>query len=112
MDCRVKPGNDELKLLHRHAGELDHLAPFFGFFGDQLAVFGRRHRYRHAADGSKPREQLRVLEQLVDGPVQDGDDLGRGAPGRGHAWKQGRLTSRHGLGDGGMRARRASAAAR
>ena len=36
--------------IHRNAGERDHLAPFFGLVGNELAELGRRHRFRDAAD--------------------------------------------------------------
>src|SRR5262249_12528356 len=55
VDAHVGAG----PLLHRHAGKRDHLAPSFGFLGDQGAIGLRRHRHRHAAELGQPRLQLR-----------------------------------------------------
>src|SRR5712664_3291386 len=88
----VLPGPDALgSLIHRHAGELHHLAPFFGLFGDELAVCGRRHWLGDAANLGETGRQLGVFQGLVDRPVEDVDDLRRRVLWRGHAIEHARL---------------------
>src|SRR5499427_10807097 len=60
------------------AGEPDHLAPFFGFVGDQLAERGRRTRQRHVAEVGETGPQLGIGKTGVDRFVQNLDNLGRG----------------------------------
>jgi hypothetical protein len=65
------------------ASEPDHLAPFFGFVGYQLAERGRLTRQRHAAEVGETRLQLGIGEPSVDRFIQNLDNLGRvlrGAP--------------------------------
>src|SRR5215469_16139481 len=50
-----------LRLIDLGAGELDHLRPFRGFFGDEFTEFGRRHR--HAADIGKALPVLQIGER-------------------------------------------------
>src|SRR5262249_20909589 len=61
-------------------GGPDHLAPFVGFFGDQLAELGRRSRQRRAAEVSETGLHLRIGESRVDLFVELVDDLGRRGP--------------------------------
>src|ERR1700730_14635474 len=68
--------------LRLDAGKLYHLAPFFGFVGDQLAELSRHPRQRRAADIGEARPHLGVGESRVDLPVERVDDLGRRVPGR------------------------------
>src|SRR6516162_10073766 len=63
--------------LRLDVGGADHLAPFLGFFGDQLAELGRRSRQRRAAEVSETGLHLRVVESRVDLLVELVDDLGR-----------------------------------
>src|SRR5262249_58720171 len=44
----------------------DHLAPFLGFVGDQLAKIGRREREHVAAQVGKPRLELGIGKASVD----------------------------------------------
>src|SRR5215831_8173197 len=46
--------------LRLDAGEFDHLGPFLGFVGDELAEVGRRERNRRAAQVVKPRPDLGI----------------------------------------------------
>jgi hypothetical protein len=59
------------------AGELDHLRPFLGFVGDELAKVGGREREHVATQVGKPRLDLRIGEASVDLSVELVDDLGR-----------------------------------
>src|SRR5262249_12343676 len=61
-------------------GRPDHLAPFLGFVGDQLAELGRRSRQRRAAEVSDTGLHLRIVESRVDLLVELVDDLGRRGP--------------------------------
>jgi hypothetical protein len=63
------------------ASELNHLGPFFGFVGDQLAELSRRSRERHAAEVSETGVHLGVGKSRVDLLVELVDDLGRRVPG-------------------------------
>src|SRR5262249_1797997 len=45
--------------LRLDVGGPDHIAPFLGFFGDQLAELGRRSRQRRSAEVSETRLRLR-----------------------------------------------------
>ncbi len=58
-------------------GELDHLAPFLGFVGDQFAELGGRHRHRDAAEIGDAFLDLGVGEAGGDLAVELGDDIGR-----------------------------------
>jgi hypothetical protein len=58
----------------------DHLAPLFGFVGDQLAEVGGRTGKHNAAQVGKPRFNLGIDEARVDILVELFDDLG-GPPG-------------------------------
>ena len=72
-------------LVHRHPGELDHLAPLLGFVGNELAELGRRHRLRDTAGFGEPSHQLRILQRFADRLVKGVDDFGRRALRRGDA---------------------------
>src|SRR5262245_14429272 len=67
----------EASSLRLDVGGPDHLAPFLGFFGDQLAELGRRSRQRRAAEVSETGLHLRVVESRVDLLIELVDDLGR-----------------------------------
>src|SRR5262249_42377434 len=67
----------ETSSLRLDVGGPDHLAPFLGFFGDQLAELGRRSRQRRAAEVSETGLHLRVVESRVDLLIELVDDLGR-----------------------------------
>src|SRR3954452_12732192 len=66
----------ETSSLRLDVGGPDHLAPFLGFFGDQLAELNRRSRQRRAAEVSETGLHLRVVESRVDLLVELVDDLG------------------------------------
>src|SRR5215472_9762803 len=67
----------EASSLRLDVGGPDHLAPFLGFLGDQLAELDRRSRQRRAAEVSETGLHLRVVESRVDLLVELVDDLGR-----------------------------------
>src|SRR5215472_11389861 len=67
----------ETSSLRLDVGGPDHLAPFHGFRGDQLAELSRRSRQRRAAEVSETGLHLRVVESRVDLLVELVDDLGR-----------------------------------
>src|SRR5262245_55120367 len=56
----------ETSSLRLDVGGPDHLAPFLGFLGDQLAELDRRSRQRRAAEVSETGLHLRVVESRVD----------------------------------------------
>src|SRR5262245_16564104 len=58
------------------AGELDHLGPFFGFVGDELAKLGGRADKWCASEVSQPRLDFGIGEARVDPRVELVDDLG------------------------------------
>ena len=58
-------------------GRADHLAPFLGFFGDQLAELDRRSWQQRAAEVSETGLHLGVVESRVDLLVELVDDLRR-----------------------------------
>src|SRR5262245_39871458 len=67
----------ETSSLRLDVGGPDHLAPFLGFRGDQLAELSRRSRQRRAGEVSETGLHLRVVESRVDLLVELVDDLGR-----------------------------------
>src|SRR5262245_50873634 len=66
-------------LLRLDVGGPDHLGPFFGFAGDELAQFGRRHRHRRPAEFDETCLKLGIGEGGIDLFVELADDLGRRA---------------------------------
>src|SRR5262249_23485025 len=62
--------------LRLDAGGLDHLAPFLGFLGAELAKIGGRARKHCIADIGKPRLDLGVVEARVNFAVQLINDFG------------------------------------
>src|SRR5262249_31350811 len=56
--------------LRLDAGELDHLGPLLGSFGDQLTEVGGRARKRRAAQVGKLRLDFRVGERGINLPVE------------------------------------------
>ena len=81
-------------------GRPDHLAPFLGFLGDELAEIGRRPRERRAAQVGKPRLHLGVGKSSVDFLVELVDDFGRGVLGRADTVKRARLVTRQKIAHG------------
>src|SRR6516165_3863091 len=61
--------------LRLDAGELDHLAPLFGLFGDELAEVGRRAWKWGGAPLGKPRLHLGIGKGRVDLRVELLDDV-------------------------------------
>src|SRR6266478_3942240 len=66
--------NSEAVSLRLAAGELDHLGPFFGLVGDELAEIGRRAGKRHCPEVRKPRLQHGIGEASIDLPIEPLDD--------------------------------------
>src|SRR5262249_35885418 len=60
-----------------NARELDHLRPFLGFVGDELAKVGGREREHVATEVEKPCLDLGIGKASVDLLVELLDDLGR-----------------------------------
>src|ERR1700722_7766416 len=56
--------------------ELDHLGPFLGFVGNELAEIGRRAGKHHGAEIGKPLLQRGIGEAGIDLFVQLVDDVG------------------------------------
>src|SRR5262245_38474911 len=82
------------------AGELDHLGPFLGLIGDELAEIGRRTGEHGATKLGKPRLDLGIVECGVGLPVELVDD-GRGRSlGRAEAPPVAVLVARQVIGDG------------
>ncbi len=65
--------NSEAVSLRLDAGELDHLAPFLGLVGDELAEIGRRAGKRQCPEVRK-RLQRGIGEASIDLPVEPIDD--------------------------------------
>src|SRR5262249_25613052 len=61
--------------------ELHHLAPLFGFLGDQLGEVSGRTRKHRAAEVSEPRLHRGIGESHIDLLVECVDDLGGRVPG-------------------------------
>src|SRR5262249_58832808 len=68
---RIRAGRS----LWLDAGEPDHLAPFFGFVGDQLTERGRRTRQRYVAEVGETGLQLGIGKPRVDRLVENLDNL-------------------------------------
>src|SRR5215467_15346108 len=81
--------------LRLDAGGLDHLAPFLGFLGDELAKIGGRARKHRAAQVSKPRFEPGIGKASVDLLVELLDDVSRRALGRTDAEPAARLAAGH-----------------
>src|SRR6516225_7300187 len=75
----------ETSSLRLDVGGPDHLAPFLGFLGDQLAELDRRSRQRRAAEVGETGLHLRVVEGRIDLLVELVDDLGGCVPGNANA---------------------------
>ena len=84
---------DAAESLGLEAGELDHLAPFFGFVGDDFCEVGGRARHAVAAQVGQPRLESLVGEARIDSLVELVDDLGRRALRRGDAFERRRLVA-------------------
>src|SRR5262249_54515780 len=78
----------------------DHLAPLFGFLGDQLAEVSGRTRKHRAAEVSEMGLHLRVVESRVDLLVELLDDLGRRVLGYADAIPVAGLITRYEFRDG------------
>src|SRR5580700_7909837 len=77
--------------------ELDHLGPFFGFVGDELAEIGGRAWKWHGAEIGKSLLQRGVGEAGIYLLVELVDDVGRRALGRADAVEAARIVARHEL---------------
>jgi hypothetical protein len=60
------PNDRNPRSIRLDAGELDNLAPLFGFLGDELANVGGRTRKYRAAEVSKPRPHHGAGKRRVD----------------------------------------------
>src|SRR5262249_22994782 len=90
----IDSGSASLRL---DVGCPDHLAPFFGFVGDELAkVCGRDDKRRHTKNG-EPRFYLGIGEARVDLLVELVDDVRRRVLGYADAIPVARLIARHEL---------------
>jgi hypothetical protein len=72
----------------------DHLAPFLGFIGDELAEVGGRERENVASQVGEPRLDFGIGEAGIDLLVQPFDDFGGRVAGRTKAVKVARLIAR------------------
>src|SRR5262249_12630174 len=87
----------ETSSLRLDVGGPDHLAPFLGFLGDELAkVCGRDDKRRHTQNG-EPRFYLGIGEARVDLLVELVDDVRRRVLGYADAIPVARLIARHEL---------------
>src|ERR1700722_3870011 len=77
--------------------ELDHLGPFLGLFGNELAEIGWRAGKWHGAQSGKPRLQRGIGEARIDRLVELVDDVGRRGLGRADAIEDARIVDRHEL---------------
>jgi hypothetical protein len=84
-----------LNLLRLDVRKFHHLAPFLGFFGDQLAEIGGRARKCSGAQLGKPRLHLGIGKSRVDLLVELLHDLGRRGPRCADAVPGARLETRH-----------------
>jgi hypothetical protein len=78
----------------------DHLAPLFGFVGDELTEVGGRLGERRGAQVGQARLDVGIRKTRIDIPVQLVDDLGRCVSGYGNAVpvkRPGRRTSNFSL---------------
>src|SRR5215472_3617294 len=82
-------------------GSPDYLRPFVGFFGEELAVLGRRERERGVAEVGNPRPDPGIGEASVDLPVELIDNSGGCVPGCAEADPAASLIPRQEFGDGG-----------
>jgi hypothetical protein len=83
--------------LRLDAGELDHLGPFLGFVGNELAEIGRRARKHCAAEVNEPRFHVGIGEGCVDLRVELRDDFGRRVLGRADPVPETRFVARQEL---------------
>src|SRR5262249_61911868 len=63
--------------LQLDIGDPDHLAPLFGFVGNQLAEIGGRAGKHRAAEIGELRLEVVIRNADIDGRVQFFDDLSR-----------------------------------
>src|SRR5262249_46777103 len=71
MECGT-PG-----LFGLDVGRPDHLAPFLGLLGDELAEISGAHRHRHGTEIGEPRLDLGIGKSSIDLLVESVDDLRR-----------------------------------
>src|SRR5258708_15073978 len=90
----------EAASLRLDAGEFDHLAPLFGFVGDQLSELSRRSRQRHAAEVSETGLHLEISKAGVYCLVELVNNLRRCVLGRADAEPGARLVARHNFAHG------------
>src|SRR5262249_49502168 len=67
------------------ARELDHIAPLFGLFGNELSKVGRRARKHRAAQVGKPSLHLGISQSQVDLLIELVNNFGWRVPGRADA---------------------------
>ena len=80
--CSARKCHDVVLSMHQSGlfssglmpGELDHLGPFLGFVGEELAEFRRRSRSHGPAQVVEPRLDLRIGEAGIDLAVERLDD--------------------------------------
>jgi len=63
-------------------GQMDHPAPFVGFFRDELAEIGRRAAKHRTIQIGKLRLELGIDQRGVNLLVEPIDNFGRSVPGR------------------------------
>src|SRR5262249_839099 len=80
--------------LQLDIGDPDHLAPLFGFVGNQLAEIGGRAGKHRAAEIGELRLKVGIRNADVDGRVQFFDDLSRRVFRRADAGPPARLVAR------------------
>src|SRR5580692_2860737 len=83
--------------LRLYVRELDHLGPFLGFIGDELAEIGRRAGKWHGAEIGKPLLQRGIGEASIDFLVELVDDVGGRALRCADAVEAARIVTRHEL---------------
>src|SRR5580704_10211542 len=91
----ARPGSIELD-----PRELDHLAPFLVFIGDELAIVAGAHRRRYVAKVDEAASDPGIGDTGIDRLVERADDFGRRTARRPNAQASHNLVARHGLADG------------
>src|SRR5215467_7720800 len=93
-------GSQRSALLRLDVRGPDHLAPLFGFCGDQLAEVDGRARKHSAAQFGKPCLHFGIFQCGVDFLVELADDLGGRIPWSTEAAPEARLEAREELAQG------------
>src|SRR5436190_6936410 len=100
--CRLRNGTYGmfgLCLLRLDVRELDHSAPFLGFFGNELAKVAGGTGQRRTALVGKPRLHLRVNKGCVNFPIERVDNLRCRILWSSYAKKRTRLVARNEIGN-------------